>query len=54
MQAKSPSQSHRAESREQILLVNELLEAWNVHDIDHAVIFYVLDYTGIDVVEAVS
>jgi steroid delta-isomerase-like uncharacterized protein len=33
-------------------LVAELLEAWNAHDIDHAVTFYAADYTGIDVSEA--
>lgn len=33
-------------------LMSEVLSAWNVHDVEHAITFYALDYEGIDVAEA--
>jgi steroid delta-isomerase-like uncharacterized protein len=33
-------------------LISEVLSAWNVHDVDHAITFYAPDYEGIDVAEA--
>ncbi len=53
MDVKSPTVNRQPGVQETAHLITELLDVWNMHDVDQAVTFYAPDYEGIDVAEAV-